>query len=69
MYALRSWTAATVSRMKSKLPAWVSMLEPNGNVYFADDLELTGGMNTGVVTQFKERLADNSLLVGTKAVA
>ncbi len=45
----------------------VSVMESSGNVYFADDMELNNDMKTGVVTEFKERLSDNSLLVASKA--
>lgn len=46
----------------------VSVLEPTGNVYFADQLELRDDMKTGVVTEFRARLADNSLFVAREGV-
>jgi LPS-assembly protein len=45
----------------------VSLLEPSGNVYFADALELRNDLKTGVIQQFKARLADDSRLVSTGA--
>jgi LPS-assembly protein len=45
----------------------VSVLEPNGNVYFADQTELTDDMRAGVVEQFKARLIDDSHFVAAGA--
>jgi LPS-assembly protein len=45
----------------------VSMLEPSGNVYFADQLELHNQMKSGVIKQFKARLPDKSQFVAVQA--
>lgn len=45
----------------------VSMLEPSGNVYFSDKMELHNQMKSGVINQFKARLPDKSLLVAQQA--
>lgn len=45
----------------------ISMLDPSGNVYFADELELKDDMKEGVISQFKARLSDNSLFVADGA--
>ncbi|MGE3714240.1 MAG: LPS-assembly protein LptD [Alphaproteobacteria bacterium] len=45
----------------------VSMLEPTGNVYFADNIELEKEMKTGVINQFKARLSDDSLFAARQA--
>ncbi len=45
----------------------VSMLEPSGNVYFADRLELKDDLKAGAIRQFKARLADDSLMVAARA--
>ncbi len=45
----------------------VSMLEPSGNVYFADELELKDDLKSGVIDQMKGRLSDNSIIVAAKA--
>lgn len=46
----------------------VSVLEPSGNVFFADDIDLTQRFGRGAATQFKARLADGSLFAANKAV-
>jgi GTP cyclohydrolase II len=46
----------------------ISVLEPSGNVYFADDLELHDSMSQGVVKEFKTRLIDDSLLTSASAM-
>lgn len=55
----------TINRVTAK--GNVSMLEASGNVYFADAVELNNDMKTGVIGQFKARLADNSLFVANRA--
>ncbi len=45
----------------------VSVLEPSGNVVFADDMELKDDLKSGVINQFKGRLTDNSLFVANTA--
>ncbi len=45
----------------------VSMLEPSGNVLFADTLELKDDMKAGVIREFRARLSDNSLLAARGA--
>ena len=41
----------------------ISMLSPSGDVYFADALEFKDDLKSGVIHQFKARLADNSVMV------
>lgn len=45
----------------------VSMLEPSGNVYFADELQLTDDMKEGTIQAFKARLADGSVITSASA--
>lgn len=45
----------------------VSMMEPSGNIAFADAVELQDDLKAGVIHQFKARLIDNSVLVATQA--
>lgn len=45
----------------------LSMLNPSGDVYFADEMELKDDMKSGVIEQLKGRLSDNSILVAAKA--
>lgn len=45
----------------------VSILEPDGNVYFAQKVQLKDDLKQGVINQFKARLSDNSLLAASKA--
>lgn len=45
----------------------VSVLQPNGEVYFADHVDLTGDLKTGVINQFKARLADGSVFAANSA--
>lgn len=45
----------------------VSMLEPTGNVYFAEEIELEKEMKTGVIKQFRARLSDDSLFAAQQA--
>jgi LPS-assembly protein len=40
----------------------VSLLEPNGNVYFANEVELKDDLKAGVIHNFSVRLANNSKL-------
>jgi len=46
----------------------VSMLQPTGDVVFSDRAILNNALKTGVIDAFKARLADNSVLVASKAV-
>lgn len=46
----------------------VSILEPTGNVMFADEVELTDDLKAGLVQQFRARLSDNSRFVAREAV-
>lgn len=46
----------------------VSVLQPTGDVMFADEVELTDDLKSGVVQQFKARLSDNSRFVAREAV-
>ena len=45
----------------------VSVLQPTGDVYFADRAELNDEMKTGVINAFKARMADNSLMAANEA--
>lgn len=45
----------------------VSMLDPSGNVFFADDAELTDSLKSGTLDQFRARFNDNSLLAAVTA--
>lgn len=46
----------------------VSVLEPDGNVYFADNIQLNDDMASGVAEVFRARLSDGSLLAANGAV-
>lgn len=46
----------------------VSVLQPTGDVYFAEHVELTGDMKSGVVNNFKARLSDDSVFAANQAV-
>ena len=45
----------------------VTVLEPSGNVYFAEDVELSNDMATGVAEEFKARFSDGSLFAAREA--
>lgn len=45
----------------------VSVLEPNGDVFFADQLQFTDQMKNGIVQHFRARFVDNSLLAANSA--
>ena len=45
----------------------VSMLEPSGNVYFADSVEFENELKTGIIYQFKARLSDDAVAVASHA--
>lgn len=45
----------------------VSVLQPSGDVYFADAVELKDDMKRGVIRNFRARLADNSVFAATEA--
>jgi LPS-assembly protein len=45
----------------------VSLLDPSGNVAFADEMELTKDMKKGVIKQFKARFNDNSVIAAVQA--
>ncbi|MBF0373221.1 MAG: LPS-assembly protein LptD [Alphaproteobacteria bacterium] len=44
----------------------ISLLEPSGEVMFADYVELTGDLKTGVAEQIRLRLADNSRMAAVR---
>ena len=46
----------------------VTMMQPSGDVLFADHVELTDSMKKGVIEAFQARLADNSVFVADQAV-
>ena len=46
----------------------VSMLQPSGDVYFAEKAELKDSMKQAVIDDFKARFIDNSVLAARKAV-
>lgn len=46
----------------------VSMLQPTGDVYFAQKAELKNQMKQGVIHEFKVRFADSSVMVANSAV-
>lgn len=45
----------------------VSLLQPTGDVYFAEYIELQDGMKEGVIYNFRARLADNSVFAANEA--
>src|SRR5690606_15556502 len=45
----------------------VSMLEPSGHVYFAEQVELRNDIKMGVLQHFRARLSDNSLFAASHA--
>lgn len=45
----------------------VSVLQPSGDIYFADNVELTGDMKSGIVLDFRARLSDNSVFAANEA--
>jgi len=45
----------------------ISMLTPTGDVYFSDKAEFSDDLKSGVIHQFKARLADNSVVVANAA--
>lgn len=46
----------------------VSLLEPDGNVYFAEEAELKDDLKDGIIKNFKARFKDNSLLASNSAM-
>ncbi len=46
----------------------VSMLQPSGDVYFSNRAQLNNALKTGVIDNFKARLADNTVFVADRAV-
>ncbi len=50
-----------------KAKGHISTLNPTGDIYFADEMELHDGMKTGIIEQLKGRMADNSNIVAAKA--
>lgn len=46
----------------------VTMLQPSGDVYFADKAELKDQMKRAVINDFKARMQDNAVLVAKRAV-
>ncbi|MCE2927615.1 MAG: LPS assembly protein LptD [Rickettsiales bacterium] len=51
---------------KVKAKGDVSLMDRNGHVVFADEMELADDMSVGVIRHFKARLADDSLFVATR---
>lgn len=45
----------------------VSILEPDGNIYFAEKVQLQDKLKIGVIEHMRARLADNSLFAATEA--
>lgn len=45
----------------------VVMLEPDGNVYFAENVDLKDDLKEGVIRQFRARLSDGSLFAAASA--
>jgi LPS-assembly protein len=45
----------------------VSVLQPTGDVYFAENVELTENLKQGVIKQFRARLSDNSVFAAREA--
>ncbi len=45
----------------------ISMLQPSGDVFFADTVQLTDDMKRGVIEQFRARLSDNSVFAAASA--
>ena len=45
----------------------VSVLQPTGDVYFADRIELRDGIKRGIAQAFKARMADNALIAAKSA--
>ncbi len=45
----------------------VSLMEPDGNVYFADEVELKDDMKKGIIQHFNARMKDGSLLASNSA--
>lgn len=50
-----------------KASGHVSVLEPTGNVYFADEITLQNNMQAGVIDNFRARLSDNSTFAAREA--
>ncbi len=46
----------------------VTVLQPSGDVYFADHAELKDAMKRAVIDDFKARFADNSVLAANRAI-
>lgn len=46
----------------------VSVLQPTGDVFFANNVELTDDLKAGVIHNFRARLADNSVMAANTAV-
>jgi LPS-assembly protein len=46
----------------------VSMLQPSGDVYFGEHVELTDDMKRGVIKEFRGRLSDDSVFAAREAV-
>src|SRR5690606_24822535 len=45
----------------------VAVSEPEGNVYFADEVELKNEVKTGVIHNFKARLVDDAVFAAREA--
>lgn len=46
----------------------VSVLQPSGDVFFANNVELTDDLKAGVIHNFRARMADNSVMAANSAV-
>ncbi|MFZ4124881.1 MAG: LPS-assembly protein LptD [Rickettsiales bacterium] len=46
----------------------VSVLQPTGDVFFANTVELTDDLKAGVIQNFRARMADNSVMAANTAV-
>lgn len=60
----------TYDRKKSQVNASgdVSILEPDGNVYFADKVQLKDDLKEGIVENLRARLSDDSLFAASRAI-
>jgi len=45
----------------------VTLLQPNGDVFFADQMDLKDDLKTGVIQNFRARLADNAVFASREA--
>ncbi|OYW14129.1 MAG: hypothetical protein B7X02_00735 [Rhodospirillales bacterium 12-54-5] len=67
-YVLRADKLTYFQRMdRVEAQGNVSVLQPSGDVYFADKAQLNEGIKTGVIQAFQARLSDNSVLAANDA--